>query len=122
MSVRVLVTGSRNWKDWIVLCKTLNRIDKEGGPITVVHGACPTGADRMADDWARQLGRPVERYPAQWKTLGKGAGFIRNREMVESRPDACVAFILDRSKGATHCADLAEKAGIPTARLEVGSS
>ncbi|MET9346271.1 SLOG family protein [Streptomyces termitum] len=33
--------------------------------MTVVHGTCPTGADALADAWARAHGVPVERHPAQ---------------------------------------------------------
>lgn len=119
MTFRVLVTGSRGWADWQLLCLTLNETEREAAePITIVHGACPSGADRMADDWARIAGRPIERYPAQWDSLGKAAGFIRNGEMVASRPDVCLAFILDGSKGASDCAGKAAAAGVPTVRIE----
>jgi hypothetical protein len=36
--------------------------------------------------------------------------------MVNTRPDLCVAFIVDQSPGASGCARLAEEAGIPTLR------
>lgn len=115
MTFRVLVTGSRGWTDWNVLCDALNQAEADAGElITIVHGGCPSGADAMADDWGRIAVRAIERYPAQWSTLGRRAGFVRNAEMVASGPDRCLAFILGGSPGATHCVGLAREAGIPT--------
>lgn len=116
--MRILVTGSRTWTDSEAIDTAIqNAIGNQWGPHQVVHGACPKGADSMADWWARYRGLEVERYPADWDALGKRAGFIRNAEMVALGADLCLAFIKDGSKGATHTADLAEKAGIPTRRF-----
>lgn len=123
--MRILVTGSRDWEDRQSLVYRLMEHDPcaEHGDcnadcprITVVHGACPTGADAMAAEFALQWGVDVEAHPADWEQHGRRAGFVRNAEMVELGADVCLAFIKDGSKGATMTADLAEQAGIPVRR------
>ena len=112
-AIRVLVTGSRGWDDVDAIYRALSRFDK-GPPVTLVSGACPTGADVIAERIAEKLGWAVERHPADWQTHGKRAGFLRNAEMVELGANVCLAFIRNNSKGASMTEDLARKAGIAT--------
>jgi hypothetical protein len=112
---RILVTGSRTWDDALVLAAALAEAAQDE-PVTVVHGACPSGADRLADVIATATGWTVERHPARWGELGKRAGFVRNAHMVNLGADVCLAFIRDGSRGASHTAALAEDAGIRTVR------
>jgi hypothetical protein len=122
--VRILVTGSRTWDDYETLTNALDNAyfgTAATAPVTLVHGACPDGADAIASAWVaglRQSGWIIteERHPADWQGHGKAAGFIRNAEMVKAGADVCLAFIRDGSRGATHTAGLAEKAGIPVRR------
>lgn len=116
--MRILVTGSRDWQDANVVVEAV-RDYWEGhgyGGITLIHGACPTGADAAADSLGRIHNVTVVRYHAQWATHGRAAGPIRNQLMVNDGADVCLAFIRRGSRGATMTADLAEKAGIPTIR------
>jgi hypothetical protein len=126
---RILVTGSRDWTDHVLIRHALNetlrgRVDQTQ-PVVLVHGACPRGADQQADGWATDVQRGglvalnVERHPASWRpggVLDRSAGFRRNAEMVALGADVCLAFIKDGSRGASHTASLAEQAGIPTRR------
>lgn len=116
---RVLVTGSRDWEDRELVCDELDRefrwATAQGrGPIVLVSGNCPTGADHIAEVYWAARGGEVELHPALWWKWGKKAGFLRNAEMVKQGADVCLAFIRNNSKGATHTAALAQKAGIPT--------
>jgi hypothetical protein len=120
--VRILVTGSRTWTDvrTLELQMRLALAKYDPRSIVVVHGDCPRGADHLADVFARRHQLAVEPHPADWRPGGvfdRGAGFKRNAEMVQLGADLCLAFIRAESRGATHCADLAEKAGIPVRRF-----
>lgn len=116
MYVRALITGSRDWRDGELIWKLLEIGKRRCTRLTVVHGDCPTGADHIADLIAYCMDLPVEKFPADWRRHGRRAGYVRNAEMVKTKPDLCLAFIRNKSRGASMCADLAEKAGIPTHR------
>lgn len=139
--MRILVTGSRDWEDEQRIAEVLfAAVMLESGQHTLVTGACPTGADVMAerlvqmtidkhpDSWV------IERHSADWEACTSActhdlrrnrngreycpaAGVRRNTEMVALGADVCVAFIKNNSRGATDCANKAEKAGIPTKRF-----
>ena len=118
---RLLVTGSREWDDAETLRYALIQAwaPRHPEPMIIVHGACPTGADAMADEWARDYGIQTEPHPADWKGYGKQAGFIRNAEMASLGADLCLAFYKQGAgnKGTDHCATQAANAGIPVRRV-----
>lgn len=111
---RLLVSGSREWDQPEVLEMVLTQfwIDY-GDDLVIVHGDCPSGADRIARDWAHKHGVPDEPHPADWNKHGKAAGHIRNKEMVDTNPHGAVFFFRGPSRGTKNCFDHAVKAGIP---------
>lgn len=136
-TLRILITGSRTWPHPGEVLDALGFYWELGGYLTVVHGDCPQGPDRVARNWVASMnaeahkisetGRVVdeERFPARWSD-GKHAGFDRNAVMVETEPDYVLAFSdvcknqrckqlsLHGSHGTDHCAGLAKAAGIET--------
>ena len=118
--MRILITGSRDWQDYTLLRQILLRTYQKNGPYTLVHGAA-RGVDREAAKFALSLGCEVEPHPADWSGLGRGAGVIRNRQMVALGADYCYAFIHDGSPGASECAKRAEAWGIRTFRFETSA-
>ena len=120
---RILITGSREWDNAELLSFELGlAIGGSGRPldqVVLVHGACPTGADAMADRIARDYGYRTERHPADWDRHDKAAGPIRNQEMVDLGADICLAFFKDGAgnRGTTNCAAEAARAGIPVKRF-----
>lgn len=119
---RILVTGSRDWRDGKAVFDALDcEYVRLGRPLVVVHGDCRTGADAFAHEWAvclQVIGFDIreEPHPADWNRHGRAAGPIRNAEMVKLGADVCLAFIRNGSRGASGTAALAEAAGIPVRR------
>lgn len=135
--MRVLVTGSRDWPDPDTVAAALDQALADNPPgqqFTLVHGMCPTGADRHAEQWAAGQGDRVwvERHPAAWdhcapncqpghrrrdhegRQYCPSAGPRRNLRMVRAGADLCLAFLHGDSRGAAKTAQLAKKHGIPT--------
>lgn len=125
-AVRILITGSRDWDDVELLEDRLRRY-LPAGAVTLVSGACLTGADALAEAFADRVGWIVEKHPADW-SRGRKAGPERNNHMVALGADVCEAFIghcssprcaipgQHPSHGASGCAQRAEDAGISTHR------
>lgn len=136
--MRIITTGSRDWPD-DVMSHTIIRSTMYGlwhansystEKLTVVHGACPTGADKIVDDWATDMegwaeknSSPlpgvqvvVERHPADWEKYGKAAGPIRNKVIADRGGHLCVAFLYEpegkRSKGTRDMITEARNKGI----------
>lgn len=95
--MRVIVTGSRTWRDPERVYEALDEV-ATAGDFTLVHGACIHGADHYAHQWYRRQqvmssARVTEDpFPADWSTYGRSAGPIRNAEMVAAGADVVLAF------------------------------
>jgi hypothetical protein len=112
MTRRILVTGSRDWVDRNIIYAALLCEFNLDRTAILVSGACPSGADLICEEIWGRWGGHIERHPADWHK-GRGAGFIRNQEMVDLGADVCYAFRRNGSRGTTHCANAAHLAGIP---------
>lgn len=116
--LRVLVCGSRDWKDGLyergIILDALHSVRSRHGIEVVIHGDC-NGVDRLAKDVAYTIGIPTVAYPADWKTHGKAAGPIRNAMMLkEGKPDLVLAFThdLQASRGTRDMVNKARAAGV----------
>ena len=111
---RILITGSRSWRDKSIIHSAINKHTDGLNPenVTIVHGDCPTGADRIADEYAREQGFNVESHPADW-SQGRKAGPLRNKKMITLGADICLGFPSGDSRGTRGCLRMAHEAGIP---------
>lgn len=116
--MRVLVCGSRTFTDDVIIGAVL------GGwctPGYVIVTGDAKGADAIAHQWARDNLMLSERYVADWDTYAKGAGPIRNQQMLKSGVDVCFAFVdgrLSQSRGTTDMVKRCEAADVPTYVIE----
>lgn len=108
---KVLVCGSRNWESITSIRKHLQKLSIT---TTIIQGEAP-GADTIAKEVAKALGMDVEGYYANWIRHGKPAGPIRNRKMLDQKPDLVIAFHpdLNASKGTADCVIEAKRRKIP---------
>lgn len=92
MTTRYLICGGRDYRDIVTFTNAMNALILHPRDAVIIHGAAP-GADKMADHWGRQNGAQVIACPADWDTLGKAAGPIRNATMLKDhQPDVVIAF------------------------------
>ena len=110
--MRILCTGSRKFTREDLVRGALFLATAARVNVTIVHGACPKGADAIVDKVANEMGLKVERHPADWRT-GNAAGQIRNTKMVKLGAEKCLAFWDGNSKGTRDCLSKAARAGIP---------
>lgn len=114
MSYRILVAGCRDWEDPTAIAFELHKaVHPFPHQTVVVHGACPTGADKHAADYCERHHIKTEPYPADWKALGKGAGPARNQLMAEAGAHLCLAFWDGVSRGTLDMITRAIRYGIP---------
>ena len=89
MKYRLLVCGSRYWINREAILKKLRTYPKN---TVLIHGACK-GADSLAASIGRELGFDTISFPADWARYRKGAGPIRNQQMLdEGKPTHVIAF------------------------------
>jgi|SRR6478735_2353204 len=137
MTIRVLVTGSRDFPEsrYLEIVRGISlgieQVAKERPDekeIVVVHGAA-RGADRMAKRFVDQAvsyfrthGTTIRQEPhpvteAEWARFKGYAGNMRNQKMVDLGADICVAFYYPGCKGTKDCVKRAEEAGIPVLKF-----
>jgi len=69
----------------------------------------------MAREWAQERNIPFTEVLAEWDRYGRAAGPLRNKKMLEEKPDLVVAFTTDieTSRGTANMVKQARQAGIP---------
>ena len=110
--MKVIIAGGRDFTNATVMAIVLNNLQDvdhviEIEDLTLICGMA-RGADLTAYKLFKEVGLPVEMYPADWDQYGKQAGFIRNTQMA-GVADMLIAFWDGQSRGTAHMIDTARK-------------
>jgi hypothetical protein len=121
MGLRILVTGGRFYCNVEYVWKILNEVHRIKGIDEIIHGATHTytGADWMADDWAKEQLRArggsftltrcyvKEKLDGPWPA----AGMRRNERMLDThKPHGVIAF--PGGNGTAHMVRIAVESGV----------
>lgn len=123
--LRIIIAGGRDFKDYNLLSSTimqyLEDVDDTGivsnpKQVKFISGTA-RGADSLGEQFAYTWGYDVVRFPADWDTHGKSAGYRRNAEMAiyaseNANDGVLIAFWDGRSRGTKHMIDLAKRYGL----------
>lgn len=94
--MKVCIAGTRDFCDYKCLYKIMKTIFNKQ-KITIISGNA-RGADLLGERFAKENNLQLEVYPADWKSYGKSAGYIRNTKMANIS-DCLIAFWDGKSKG-----------------------
>ena len=109
---RIVIAGCRDYnnyeeaEEFIDLCVS-SFAGKDN--IVIVSGGAK-GADMLGERYASERGFAIERYNADWKTYGRRAGPMRNKQMAEVS-DYVICFWDGESKGTKSMIECAKKSG-----------
>jgi len=98
--MRLIIAGDRHFTDYEFIASAIDGI-REGYGISEIVSGGANGADALGERYAMEHGIPLKLFPARWDVFGKGAGFVRNRQMAEYA-DMLAAFPLSDSRGTKH--------------------
>lgn len=105
--MKIAIVGSRNFKDYDLLKDIMQGYE----PSAIVSGGA-TGADLLAEKYAKESGIKLVIFKPNWKRYGRAAGPMRNKKIVEAS-DMTVAFWDGKSRGTLSTITITKKAGKP---------
>lgn len=120
MTVRILATASRSYREFSTMRSTLTTVHERHPDALLMHGDAEDGDRDAAGIWRCapdcRPGHRRRRRNGDW--FCPTAGLRRNVTMVETAEGLVLVLAFcdptSKTKGAFHCANLAVAAGIPT--------
>ena len=102
------------YQNQVYVDAVLDRIIGDRKDITIMEGGAQFGADALAANYAKKRGLKHKQKKANWDVYGRGAGFVRNRQMAREangevkigvdnpKTGATIAFWDGQSNGTRH--------------------
>lgn len=109
MEKRIIIAGSRNFNDYELVKKTVEKLIESD---TIIISGTANGADKLGERFAEEFNLKLVKMPANWKTYGKSAGIIRNQKMsnfAKEKEGILVAFWDGKSNGTKEMIKIAKK-------------
>lgn len=107
--MKVVIAGSRTYKDYSFFEKELNKLNLN--PTEIISGGAH-GVDAMAEIYAEHNHIELRVFEADWQLFGRAAGPIRNENMAKVG-DVLVAFWDGQSRGTLDMINKMEKKNKP---------
>lgn len=106
--MKTIIAGSRGITDYFVLLQAIKDCPFS---ITSVVSGCAKGIDTLGEQYAQENSLKLYKFPADWSTYGKRAGYIRNAEMADNA-EALLAIWDGNSRGTKHMINTAIQKGL----------
>lgn len=113
--MKVIICGGRDYTDQTTGFKALDEIHAELNITHVIQGGA-RGADSIGAAWALERGIKCTAVLADWDRWGKSAGYRRNLDMANMKPDMVLAF--PGGRGTQHMINIAMLRNIPVRQYE----
>lgn len=112
--MKLIIAGSRTMHESELVLHDLSRclLPFRLDDITEIVCGMAQGADMIGLNYSRINNVKLARFPADWDTHGKAAGFIRNRKMAEYS-DALLLIWDGESRGSSIMKKEMQKLGKP---------
>ncbi len=86
MIKRIVITGGKHYYNYREAARYINSCIKnieKGNTIVIASCGC-TGAETLAELYAKRKGYQYEKYPTMWEQFGTSGGAVRNKQMLDS--------------------------------------
>lgn len=114
MDYRIIIAGGRDFTDKDFFDKSVSGVLDELKGVEIVSGHS-SGADSLAEAYAKRMGIALKVFPANWRKYGAAAGPIRNREMLDyilAAEPMLIAFWDGKSKGTKNMIEQARRENV----------
>jgi hypothetical protein len=107
---RIALSSGADFNDHQLIYATLDKVFAQYPDMILMHGATPTGGERVAACWARDRNVPQDPRKPDWNRHGRAAPFKRNDAILDAMPKGII--VLPGSGIQDNLADKARKLGI----------